>query len=454
MDKSIIDILEELEQTPGSLAKKEILQKNKKNKLLKDVFLAAGDPYVVYYVNKFKMPGSKPLTRINFYHNDERLTKFVYEILFDLSSRKVTGNAAKSLVVSFMSDCTDLEQKWCQRILLKNMRCGVQTTVNKVWPGTIKGFEVALAETLKSTFVDGEGIKLIDEVTYPVRVEPKLDGLRCIAVKEKGIVTMYTRNGSVLDTLPKIKACLEAGAFDNVVFDGEGIAASNDWNTSASIMMSKKTKHDDSDMLYHVFDMLDLKIWQEQDTINSPNYSQRILNVAIAIQLLPKNSPIVQVPGVTVTNENDLLSYFQKCMDDEYEGVMIKNVATKYKFKRSSNILKLKPCVTYEGVIVAHYEGRHGTKREGLFGGFEVVLPNGVITRLGGGFSDKLKAEIQLVGPDSYIGKICELEAQPDPLTTDGLTKEGKARFPVYMRFRDESDVDPRVMKAYKRYTK
>lgn len=97
---------------------------------------------------------------------------------------------------------------------------------------------------------------------------------------------------------------------------------------------------------------------------------------------------------------------------------------------------------------MGHYEGRRGTKREGLFSGFQVVLPNGVVTRVGGGFDDKLKASIQLEGPDGYIGRIVEIEAQPDPLTTDGLTYDGKARFPVFTRFRDPSDVDPKVIEA------
>jgi len=104
-------------------------------------------------------------------------------------------------------------------------------------------------------------------------------------------------------------------------------------------------------------------------------------------------------------------------------------------------------------VIVGHYEGRRGTKHEGRFGGFNVVLSNGVITRVGGGFNDKVRAEVQLDGADAWVGKIVEIEAQPDPLTTDGLTKDGKARFPVYTRCRDASDVDPKVLRAYAQWT-
>jgi DNA ligase-1 len=317
-----------------------------------------------------------------------------------------------------------------------------------VWPGAFKTFDVALAETLKSEFVKGEGIKILEEVKYPVRVEPKLDGLRCIAIKRDGKVTFFTRNGTELDSMPKIKEELEDANFDNVVLDGEGMGA--DWNESASVMMSK-TQKDDSNLYYNVFDAMPLTDWVNQEC--SMPYIERskiVHEIILACVDFAQNSTshVYQVPHIMAKNEDELNAYFQRCMNDGYEGVMLKTLDTPYKFKRSKNILKLKPCVTYEGVIVAHYEGRRGTKREGLFGGFEVVLPNGVITKVGGGFNDALKASIQLEGPDAFLGKIVEIEAQPDPLTKDGLTVDGCARFPVFCRFRDESDVDPKVITA------
>lgn len=444
MSKTVISILEELESTQGKNARIEILEVNRKNELLKQAFVAAQDPYTVYYVNKFKL-GAPTKTPED---DDAVLFAFLTGIDTLLSTRRLTGNAAKDWVTKQFASMTELQQKWCGRILLKNLRCGLQeSSINKVWPGIVKSFAVALACTLKSEFIKGEGIKILDEVTYPVRVEPKLDGLRCIAVKQSGMVTFYTRNGTVLESMPKIKAVLESAKYDNTVLDGEGMAA--DWNESSSVMMSK-TQKDDSNLYYNVFDAMPLADWADQET--DIQYSDRcmIVNEIVHACASFENEParVRQVPHIMAKNEQEIKAYFAKCMDEGFEGVMLKTLDTPYVFKRSDNILKLKPCVTYEGVVVGHYEGRHGTKREGLFGGFEVVLPNGVITRLGGGFNDALKASIQLEGPDTYIGKICELEAQPDPLTSDGLTVDGKARFPVFCRFRDEGDVDPKVITA------
>lgn len=440
MARTVIDILEELESTSGSNAKKDILQAARNNDLLKRVFAAAQDPYTVYYVNKFKMPKpSQPRT-----DNDLLVEDFLSNVLPKLSSRQVTGNDAKALVEKTFGYMNELCQKWCLRILIHNLRCGVQeSTVNKVWPGLIKSFSVALAVTLKSEFTRGEGIKILEKVNYPVRVEPKLDGLRFIAVKKDGEVTFFTRNGTVLETMPTIRAALVSARYDNIILDGE--AMGEDWNESNSVVMSSTNKKDDSNMFFNVFDAMPVDDWVDQET--DMTYAERCALVREVVEGIGKKC-VRQVPHIMAKNEDELKTFFAKCMNEGYEGVMLKTLDSTYVWDRSRNIMKLKPCVTYEGVVVGWYQGRRGTKREGLFGGFRVVLPNGIVTRCGGGFSDVLRAQIQLEGPDTWIGKIVEIEAQPDPLTKDGLTVDGKARFPVYTRTRSPADVDPKVIAA------
>lgn len=439
MSRTVFDILEEIESTSGSNAKKDILQASRNNELLRDVFVAAQDPYTVYYVNKFKLPKATVNAT-----NDDVLEHYLRQVLPQLSSRQVTGNDAKTLVEREFTKMNTLEQKWCQRILIHNLRCGVQeSTVNKVWPNLIKSFSVALAGTLKSEFTRGEGIKILERVNYPVRVEPKLDGLRFIASKRNGEVTFYSRNGTILETMPTIRAVLQNANYDNVVLDAEVMG--EDWNESVSVVMSSKSKKDDSNMFVNVFDAMPVDEWIAQKS--ELTYRERCKLVTKIVDVV--NKPCVrQVAHIMAHNESDLKEFFAQCMNQGYEGVMLKTLHTTYEWDRSRNILKLKPCVTYEGVIVDWYEGRKGTKREGFFGGFVVVLPNGVITRVGSGFNDADRAKIQLDGADNWIGKVVECEAQPDPLTKDGLTVDGCMRFPVYVRVREHSDVDPKVIAA------
>ena len=433
---SVYTILEALESDNSRLFKEDLLRKNRSNDLLRQVFVATSDTYTNYYVSKFKMPAAVQRQLVE---DDLQLSSFLNILLPDLAARKIVGNEAKAAVSAVFQLMTPLQQKWCLRILLRNLRVGVmETTINKVWPGSISKFSVQLAETLKSHFEKDKGIVLDEEVQFPVRVEPKLDGLRCIAVKHNGEVTMFTRSGTVLDTLPTIKAALEAAPWDNFVLDGETMG--KDWNESASVVMSRKNGKDDSGIKYHVFDAIELEDWRVQKS--ATELESRIQLVTDLLSQLPAGSPVVPVPGATVNCLNGLMKFYSSAMEQGHEGIMVKDLNAAYAFKRSDAVLKLKPIATAELVIVGHYEGTRGSKREGLWGGFEAKAPNGVITRVGGGFNDKLKAEIQAIGPDSYVGRIIECEYQPDPLTSDGLTADGRLRFPVFVRFRDERDVD------------
>lgn len=437
--ESVVDILEALESDNSRLYKEELLERHRKNALLHRCFVAAFDPYVNYYVKKFKV-GSDPSAQQD---DDQAIDSFLQLLSNELAPRRLVGNDAKAALEQFFEELNPRQAKWCQRILLKNLRCGVQeTTVNKVWPGSIVKFSCQLAETLGSRFDSGTGIVITEPVSYPVRVEPKLDGLRCIAVKRAGEVTMFTRNGTRLETLPTIKALLEAAPWNNFVLDGEIMGA--DWNESASVVMSHKRAKDDSGMRFYVFDAMHLHDWLQQQSEFS--LADR-LRLAHELVHDVASDRVVPVEGQRVLNQTQLLQFYAQTMEQGYEGIMIKDLDANYCFKRSDAVLKLKPTQTHEGVVVGHYEGRLGSKREGLWGGFQVLMPNGVVTRCGGGFTDKQKAEIGL-DPDSWIGRVVELEGQPDPMTPDGLTVDGKVRFPVFVRERSPSDVDPRVVAA------
>lgn len=429
----ILDILESLESDNGRLAKGSVMEANKDNKLLHRLLSLAFDPWKNWGVAKYdrpKTPGSRG-------HGDDIVVEFL-DLLIRLDKRELRGNAAKRAVSDIIQSGDAVSQKWLERLLWRNLRCGVSvSTINKLWPGTVVPFGVALAGTLPTKGVNGNFI-FSEPVTYPVRVEAKLDGLRCVAVKHNGEVTLYTRNGTVLETLPRIKAAVEALPLDNFVLDGEIMG--QDWNESASVVMSAKSKKDDSTMCYHTFDLVPLADWQAQKT--ALTYAERlaILNPLIISQA--GSSPFRLVKSMTCNNEGELRSFYTSCLDKNYEGVMLKDMGAVYKWKRSAAILKLKPVATEEGVVVGWYNASAATKRAGQFGGFRVLTPNGAVTRVGGGYTDKLKAEIN-ANPDSYIGKIVECEHQP-PFTNDQ-----KLRFPVFCRFRDPSDVDPKVMAAY-----
>ena len=178
---------------------------------------------------------------------------------------------------------------------------------------------MALAETLP-TQQEGDGFKITGNISYPIYVDTKLDGLRLIAVKSKGEVTLYTRNGSVLETLPRIAAAVAALPQDNIVFDGEGMASS--WEDSSSVMMSSKSKKDDAGMRYHIFDVLPLQEWIDQRS--DALYHDRLLTLKLILGKLPSDSPLVPVVGEIVHGEATLRHFYERSLDRGFEGIMVK----------------------------------------------------------------------------------------------------------------------------------
>lgn len=203
------------------------------------------------------------------------------------------------------------------------------------------------------------------------------------------------------------------------------------------------TKSTNTETLFHVFDCVSLEDWQAQST--KLTYQERLQNLVDTISAGPKvaESPFRLVKSKMCSNETELREFYDECLDEGYEGVMLKDTKAPYRWKRSNAILKLKPVATEEGVVVGWHLSPERTKRAGLFGGFIVLTPNGVTTKVGGGYTDALKQKIQDEGPASYVGRIAEIEHQPP------ITVTGALRFPVFSRFRDLEDVDNKVIDAY-----
>jgi len=105
------------------------------------------------------------------------------------------------------------------------------------------------------------------------------------------------------------------------------------------------------------------------------------------------------------------------------EGLMLHRADAPYLTGRSDVLLKLKPWLDAEAVVVGHLPGKG--KYQGLTGALLMEMPDGQRFRLGSGLSDSLRH-------------------QPPPLGTrityryQHLTKKGVPRFPHYLRVRDD----------------
>ena len=216
------NIIKELEADNSRLAKEAIIEReaNAGNiEFFAGVHLALNN-YITFGVKKVPThsgPDGQGLP----YEAFKELAHLLY-------TRQLTGNDAKDAIELALGASTqDQWNYWYRRILIKDLRCGVsEKTVNKAVKGTsiepVPVFECMLAHDGANHEKKITGVKLL---------EPKLDGVRCIAVVnyEARTVVQYTRNGKVLENFSHISDSLLANIDDigrSYVLDGEVVSKS------------------------------------------------------------------------------------------------------------------------------------------------------------------------------------------------------------------------------------
>lgn len=392
----VADILNELADEPGKIKKLEILKANQKDGLLKMIFDYALDPFKVYNIKKIPEYNKQPISG--------RALSEVIRDLHVLMNRTKTGHAAQEWLALQLESLDEEESNILERIIKKDMRCGVSvTTVNKIWPGLIFTYPIMLCEQ----FTD----KAMEKIRYPAIAQHKMDGARINIKIEKGRVELFSRSGKPVDL---------KGIFDNVakklagrsdmVFDGEIIVREK---LNRTKFMSRKkgngivnkaikgtiTDEEISRMAIVLWDTIYLEDFKKgfDDTIYGKRLEwleQKILNV---------NDPnVLIVPSKLVRDYNEAIDYYNNIIDKGGEGIVLKNVMTKWEDKRSKDQIKIKAENECDLKIKELEEGEG--KYKGKLGAFVCVSSDGLLeVNVGLGFSDEQRVEYF---NEDMIGKI------------------------------------------------
>ena len=160
----VSDILEKIKGVAGSNAKKSILQDHSDNEILKKALKFGLDNFTPFHV--VKVPKVKDTDRRVGKKESDRWNMF-FDCAKICADRYHTGNAAVEILHRALSTATPEEEKWMRKILKKHLAIGASTkTVNKVFPGLIPTFDVALAQKFEEKRLKGK---------TEVAIEPKLD---------------------------------------------------------------------------------------------------------------------------------------------------------------------------------------------------------------------------------------------------------------------------------------
>lgn len=350
-------------------------------------------------------------------------------ILEDLAERRLTGNAAKSRIGSFLGLCDKWELKWAQRILKQDLRLNIGAKdVNKVIPKTVELFEVALAEDYK----DAKEKDLLGKFV----LMPKLDGARTVAYlprNPKKEVVLYSRTGKIWHNFESIRRALDRWNKverqyrpDDIWLDGEVVCrVDGKINFQALQENLHRQESNESGLLeYVVFDQLIGK-WEQPKT----NFHDRLELATGFIKNQLRNVDVVEQEAVQNPTMAQLQEASARFVQAGYEGAMLRRADSPGKLKRSKNLLKIKSFKDAEATIVGVVEGNG--KLEGMLGTLECRTAAGVEFEIGTGFNDAERTKLWKM---KLVGKHVNYKYFE-------LTNDGVPRFPVFRGLRHVDDI-------------
>jgi DNA ligase 1 len=108
------------------------------------------------------------------------------------------------------------------------------------------------------------------------------------------------------------------------------------------------------------------------------------------------SAPLVAVEQSPVTGRDELRARLAAVVAQGGEGLVLHRADAAYRTGRSDALLKFKPLLDAEAVVVAHHAGRG--KYEGLLGALELRSADGRHFLVGSGFSDAERREPPPIG--------------------------------------------------------
>lgn len=377
---NINHFLNDLASNASRNYKIEQLEKNKDNKVLREVIRLALDPFTQFYQRKiptYTAQGGGCLTQ-------------ALDALYDLSSRSVTGNAAIARLTEILSGLDSCNAKVIERIIQKDLKCGVQvSTANAVWSGLVSEYPCMLCSQFDQ--------KLVEKISYPAYVQLKMDGMRFNAIVRDGKCEFRSRNGKEILLLGNLEQefISLAGSID-CVFDGELMVMHPDDvqfmdRQSGNGILNKANKgtisaEEASWVHATVWDVIPYVMF-ETGHCATP-YSTRYSSLKVLVDnQSSKDKKIWLVTTDIVNTFEEAQTIFEGYLAQGLEGIILKDGSGIWEDKRSKSQIKFKGELECDLKIVAIEPGTG--KYEGMLGAIVCESADGVVkVNVGSGFTD------------------------------------------------------------------
>lgn len=286
-----------------------------------------------------------------------------------------------------------------------------------------------------------------EKAIYPLMSMPKFDGVRAINL-DGTLKARSLKPHENLFTTEKYSKDIYLG------FDGELIVgAPNEEDTLNRTSSATRTINWNGDITWYVFD------WLHPEVVHLP-YIDRLHKLKDYVRNQGWALADIKVVSYTIVNNaTEAEAFYQKCLDEGYEGAIYRNPNAKHKSGRSTlkenDFLRAKPQSDKEAIVLSVYEAmenqneakvneigrtQRSTHQEnlvgkGMVGGLVArCLATGLQINVGPGKMKHDMREYYWLHQDEIIGKIIKYKSM------DKGVKD-LPRFPRFIDFRSERDM-------------
>ena len=411
----MIQIINQLINTPSTKEKELILKANSDNEKLITLLKLNLNPYILFYIDRLP-----EIEEIEVKLDSNQAYNSFITLTNNLKERLITGNKAREAIKELFSKLNKDDFELYKKILLKES-IGVGTkTVNKVWTKLIPEFKVMLASSEQADIMS---------INYPTLVEPKLDGFRTLVLPYMQPYSLYSRSGLQIQNKRLIEHFKALQNISEYVLDGELYHHTIGFQELSSILNSEDKKVP-KDLKYVIYDIIPVEDWLKEDC--KLQYKDRLkLLREIVTSRIADHMKIVDIACDEVYSSKELVEIYKNYLHNGYEGIMIKKPTGLYQWKRVANksevMLKYKPFKSADLEVISIYAGEGNFT--GLAGGINCEF-NSVPVAVGSGF-DLVTRKAMADQPSKFIGKVAEIKYFEE-------TEEGSLRFPTFMRWRED----------------
>ena len=193
-----------------------------------------------------------------------------------------------------------------------------------------------------------------DKVTYPVDVQPKLDGVRCLAYWDGDSVKLMSRGGKQWNCCQHIIDELEQVLPKDWVLDGELYIHGSTFQEITKLV--KKLRPESVNVQFHVYDVP--RAGYEQTELGGSTWSNRKISVELIDEFVENCKSVKVVRTDFAAHEEDVYELQSEYLEEGYEGAIVRELDGEYKFGyRSNKLLKVKNFMDKEYLIAGFTTG-------------------------------------------------------------------------------------------------